>query len=175
MCLYLFISMPTTIHTEITIDASPESVSKILFDFNNYHQWNSWIDVSGPSTSSSDISKSTYYLSLVGTQLFVTEGKGEEELQYSSTIKMASPSVLKWTWYERHERFMFHEHYFEIVCSQKNSQQCVLKHGERFSGAMARAKRYTKYYQKKQAAFEAFNRELKMWAEVKCGQELVSK
>lgn len=167
MCLYLLTPMPVTIRTEITIHASPESVSALLFDFTNYRQWNSWIQLSGPPSSD----KSTYYLSLVGTELTVKEG----ELQYTPIIKMASPSVLTWTWYDKHKHYMSHEHYFEIVCAHKNSSQCVVKHGERFSGAMARAKCYTRYYQKKQAAFEGFNKELKIRAEGLVSQEQVSK
>lgn len=168
MCLYLLTPMPVTIRTEITIHASPESVSAILFDFADYHQWNSWIQVAGPPSSD----KSTYYLSLVGSELTIKEG---EELQYSPIIKMASPSVLTWTWHDKHKHYMAHEHYFEIIRAQKNSSQCVVKHGQRFSGALARAKCYTKYYQKKQAAFEAFNKELKIRAEGLVSHEQVSK
>ncbi|RDW26375.1 hypothetical protein B0I72DRAFT_138106 [Yarrowia lipolytica] len=168
MCMFFFNPMPVTIHTEITIDASPESVSAILFDFNNYHKWNSWISISGPPPLSH---KSTYYLSLVGEQLTMDQG----ELHYAPVIMLASPSVLKWTWYEKHKWFMSHEHYFEIVRSQNDSQKCILRHGERFSGAGARAMCYTKYYQKIQADFEGFNKELRILAESRDMVEMISK
>lgn len=76
--------MPVTIRTKIAINAPAATVSAIMFDFNSYYRWNSWIDVSGPPV--------TGYLSLVGSDLIISE----ENTQYEPMITMASPTVLTW-------------------------------------------------------------------------------
>lgn len=155
--------MPITIRTEITIEASPDSVTEILFDFHSYHLWNSWLSIVGPPKTN----KNTFYLSLVGCKLLVDES----DSQYESIIMMASPSVLTWTWYDIHKFCMVHQHFFEII---KDGDSCVFKHGERFSGGIAWARTFTQYYKKREALFEQFNKELKAHAESKDAVELVS-
>lgn len=144
-----------SIHTETTINCSPASLSSIIFDFNNYHKWSKW-SISGPEVTS----KSTFYLSLIGAELEVSETD-----TYRPIIRIASPSVLKWTFGHR-------EHYFEIVSVEDSSQRCVFRHGEVFSGVMWKRK---KWYKQRKDEFEAFNSELKVLAESKELVELVSR
>lgn len=145
--------MPVTIRTQIDINASADTVSSIIYDFNSYPRWNSWIDVTGPHFKK--------YLSLVGTDLVISENDSE----YQSMIMMASPTVLTWIWYDIHKFCMVQEHYFEIIPGENST--CVFKHGERFSGSLAWARTFTPWYEDREEVFKVFNQELKRYAEAK--------
>lgn len=137
--------MPITIFTEITINASASSVSQILYDLHSYHKWNSWISIVGSRRTN-----------LIGSKLLIDEF----DSQYEAVILLAYRNVLTWKWYDK--CCMAHLHVFEIV---PEGDYCVFKHGERCSGVTAWTRTFTQYYEKRQAVFEQFNRELKAFAE----------
>lgn len=154
--------MSYTITTEIVIDTSPEVVSAILFDFKSYHKWNSWLSVTGGPPRESE---ATFYFDLIGSRLAVFAKNPDKESSYTPTVMLASPSILKWTRNEKHRWALDGEHFFEIVASKEDTGKCVFRHGEKFTGTLAKGLSLTRYYERQKRSYERMNRELKLWAE----------
>lgn len=154
--------MPYTISTEITIETSPEVVSNILFDFKNYHQWNSWLKVSGGPPREKE---ATFYFDLIGSRLAVYATQPARTSSYTPIVALASPSVLKWCRGDKHKWALDGEHTFEIIASKENTGRCTFRQGEKFTGTLAKGLSLTGYYERQRDSYERMNRELKLFAE----------
>lgn len=154
--------MSFTITTEIIIETSPEVVSKILFDFQNYHLWNSWLNITGgPPTNHT----ATFYFDLIGSRLAVFASQPNKTSLFNPTVTLASPRVLKWSRNDKHKWALDGEHTFEVVASKENTDRCIFRHGQTFTGTFARGLGLTRYYKRQRESCERMNRELKTFAE----------
>ncbi|KAG5361146.1 hypothetical protein CJU90_2521 [Yarrowia sp. C11] len=154
--------MVHTISTSIDINASAEIVSNILFDFDNYGKWNSFlvnIEIPKPSRN---ITKTDDF---VGTQIDIFVSQGDDKLprNFKPTILVASDKHLRWVGLLTHKWILAGEHFFEIIPTSANS--CTFKHGETFSGGLPVLLGYTTFFEKLKPAFERMNQELKALAE----------
>ncbi|CAG80483.1 hypothetical protein B0I72DRAFT_138262 [Yarrowia lipolytica] len=154
--------MVHTISTSIDINASAEIVSNILFDFDNYAKWNSFVvNVEIPKPSR-NITKTADF---VGSQIDVFVSQGDDNLprNFKPTILVANDKHLRWVGLLTHRWILAGEHFFEIVTTSKNS--CTFKHGENFSGGLPWVLGYTTFFEKLEPGFERMNQELKALAE----------
>ncbi|KAG5354502.1 hypothetical protein CJU89_6272 [Yarrowia sp. B02] len=154
--------MVHTIDTEIDINASVETVSSILFDFDSYGKWNSFIvNVEVPKPSR-HVTKSNDF---VGTQISVFVSQGDDNLprNFKPTILVASDTDLRWVGLMSHRWVLAGEHFFEIIPTSKNS--CRFRHGETFSGGLPWVLGYTSFFEKLKPSFDRMNQELKALAE----------
>lgn len=150
------------INTEIDINASAEIVSNLLFDFDNYHKWNSFIvniDIPKPLRN---ITKTDDF---VGTKINVFVSQGDDKLprNFQPTILVANNKHLRWVGLLTHRWILAGEHFFEIVPTSANS--CTFRHGETFSGGLPWVLGYTTFFEKLKPGFERMNQELKALAE----------
>lgn len=154
--------MVHTIDTSIEINASAEVVSHILFDFDNYAKWNSFlvnIEIPKPSRN---ITKTDDF---VGTQIDIFVSQGDDNLprNFKPTILVASDKHLRWVGLLSHRWILAGEHFFEIIPTSQNS--CTFRHGETFSGGVPWVLGYTTFFDKLKPSFERMNQELKHLAE----------
>lgn len=155
--------MSFTITTEITIETSSDVVSNILFDFQNYHHWNSWLKITGGPPRENT---ATYYFDLIGSRLAVFASQPDKKTSsYAPTVTLASPCVLKWNRNDKHKWALDGEHTFEVIASKEDTGQCIFRHEERFTGTFAKGLSLTRYYERQRQSCESMNLELKMFAE----------
>lgn len=154
--------MAYSIKTEININAPPQVVSGILFDFDNFSKWNSFlVKIDCPKASR----EATKFNELVGTRISIFVSKNDDNLpdNYHPTVTVATPSELRWVGLLTHKWILAGEHFFEIVSTGPDS--CIFRHGEKFSGGLPWCLNYTSFYEKLRPSFDRMNEELKTLAE----------
>ena len=114
----------THLETEIIINASSESVWKILMDFKNYPNWNPFVKkISGSATVSKVLE--------IELQL---KGKKAMKIQ-PKVIKNIHGKEFSWRGHLFIEGLFDGEHYFKV--EKHGEDQSKFIHGERFSGLLS--------------------------------------
>ena len=110
--------MSKSIQTQIEINASANRIWEVLTDFENYSNWNPFIQkISGTLE--------------VGEQLHISIGK----MQFDpKVLEVSSSRGFRWKGKLWFKGLFDGEHWFEIEPVDEN--RCVLHHGEHFSGIL---------------------------------------
>ena len=115
-----------SINTEITINASAESIWKVLMDFENYPTWNPFVTrIEGEP--------------IVGEKLSTTiSPKGKKPMGFTPTVLVNDQNKeFRWVGQLLMSGIFDGEHYFQLEVINENTTRFV--HGENFSGLLARA------------------------------------
>ncbi|KAG5359946.1 hypothetical protein CJU90_5792 [Yarrowia sp. C11] len=152
--------MPT-VHTEIEIDAPAAVVSQILYQFNKYPEWNTFLTfVMG---NANDYSHRPEELANEHITIQVwTPGKQKPQI-FDCEVNKWEPNNLSWEGTLLSKHIIRGEHYFEIVPVSEN--KCIFKHGEHFSGVVATVASFTSIFENLEPSYKRFNQEMKKRAE----------
>jgi hypothetical protein len=141
-----------TIDTQITIEASPETVWGILIDFNEMSAWNPFIRA---------ISGSLAPGSLLSVRI---APPGQAAMTFEPTVLVAEPArELRWVGTAMTRWIFAGEHYF--VLDQIGPSATRLTHGETFSGILAPLIMRGSMLAATKQGFAAMNEQLKIRAE----------
>lgn len=134
------------IQTEITIAAQPETIWKVLMDFENFQHWNPFIKFIEGGKG-------------VGKNLTVKiQPPGGKEMTFKPEILVFEPDQeLRWLGRGPKKGLFDGEHYFKI--EQQDDTTCKLVHGEKFSGMLVGFMKKT--LDKTEEGFQQMNEALK--------------
>lgn len=144
--------MEKKLHTEITINATPERVWEILTDYKAYPIWNPFL-----KSLEGDV--------LVGKQIkvHITPPDGKAMMFKPRVISYEKNSELKWLSHLWIKGLFDGEHRFQLIRNSDNTTTFI--HSEKFNGLLVSL--FSKMIENNtRRGFEAMNRELKKLAEL---------
>lgn len=149
------------VHTSIEINASAAVVSQVLYQFNKYPEWNTFLTfVEG---ANNDYSGRPSELQDETITIMVDGADGKEPKTFECKVTQTEPYKLTWSGHFLSKYIIQGEHYFEIEAVGEN--RCIFKHGENFSGVVAKGLDWTSFYDKIVPNYERMNRDIKARAE----------
>ncbi|KAG5362687.1 hypothetical protein CJU89_1821 [Yarrowia sp. B02] len=152
--------MPS-IETQIEIDAPAAVVSQILYQFNKYPEWNSFLTfVLG---NANDYSNRPQELANEAITIQVWSPDKKKPTIFDCVVNKWEPNNLSWEGHLLTKHLIHGEHWFEIVPVSDN--KCIFKHGETFSGVVAHVAGFTSIFENLKPNYERMNREIKKRAE----------
>lgn len=130
------------VYTEIAINAPAEVVSKVLYQFQKYPKWNSFIIQ--VETEKKDYSGNPG--ALVGEQLSVILHMAHEKQNETFIVDVttAEPYTLSWNFNYKSRMYLHGERV--MVIEPINANKCIFKNYENFSGLKAVALDWTSYF-----------------------------
>lgn len=145
------------LHTEIDIDATPETVWNVLTDLDRYSEWNPFIVESGGDV-------------VVGDKLVNRmQPPGGKATTFTPTVTAVDPAqTFEWLGRLGVPGVFDGRHRFELETTPSGGTRLI--HEERFSGVLVRFLR-TSLDTQTSAGFEAMNTALKTRAEAVVGTE----
>lgn len=151
----------TRVYTELSINASADTISKVLYQFQNYPKWNSFIK----EIESELNDYSTDPQRLVGHDIEVvyTRFNGKKHAPIEVHVLYADKSKLQWEGHFYSNVVMKGVHTMEIEVV--NDQKCIFKNYEDYSGVAAYGLEWTTFYDDKVHDYARMNMELKKVAE----------
>lgn len=151
----------TRVYTELSINASAETISRILFQFQNYPKWNTFIKEI--ESELNDYSQSPD--KLVGNDLEVVFSRynGKKHHPLEVHVLQADKTKLQWEGHFYSSVVMKGVHTMEI--EEINPTKCIFKNYEDYSGVVAYGLEWTTFYDDKVHDYARMNMELKKVAE----------
>lgn len=150
-----------SIHTEIEINAPASVVSQILYQFDKYPEWNTFLSfVEG---NSNDYSARPQELANEAITIQVWTPEKKDPQVFACTVNKAEPNNLSWGGHLLTKHLIHGEHWFEIV--PVSDSKCIFKHGEEFTGIVAKVASFTSIFDSIKPGYERFNEEMKKKAE----------
>ena len=144
------------LHTEIEIDAAPQTVWNVLTDLDNYSEWNPFIiEAAGNVT--------------VGEKLVNRmQAPGGKAMTIKPAVTAVEPAqTFEWLGHLGFPGIFDGRHRFDLEATPTGGTRVA--HGEEFDGALVRFMRKTLDTQTR-AGFEAMNTALKTRAEAQAGE-----
>jgi hypothetical protein len=138
--------MSLTVNTSVDLDAPKQMVWDVLTNFAAYPEWNLHMQIEG--------------MAEVGTKLKVQLAGGRRGMTFRPTVLAVKPGVeLRWIGRLAFGGIFDGEHFF--ILDRSDDGTTHLTHGERYSGALVAMAKPFLNFERSEAGYEKFNRDLK--------------